>query len=317
MWSYERIVGQVIRPQRTLYNPALALPGPVFDLEGQAFCRDDFEVFSTKGHRMKCSHFRPLSSPHAALPCVIYCHGNCGNRTEACDIVEALLPLNFTVIAFDWVGCGLSEGDYITLGGQETDDLATLVNHVVMNLGVRQVALWGRSMGAATCLRYCGMAGRRVAAVAADSSYTSVPALLQHIGSRHLQYNVLTKAIFSMLKKSVKSRTGVDLTDVDVLAAVGSDGVPPAVFGFAQSDDLVPPEHTCQLHAKYMSPFKQLVPCEGEHNSNHCAFVAAAADFLVRAVKPPPVQHLIRYDSSSASSCSDSSGGVPQLAPGS
>eukprot|EP00959_Pyramimonas_sp_CCMP1952_P128715 2691729-Pyramimonas_sp.AAC.1 len=52
-----------------------------------------------------------------ALPCVIYCHGNSGNRTEALAVVKALLPLNFTVIAFDWGGCGLSGGDYITLGG--------------------------------------------------------------------------------------------------------------------------------------------------------------------------------------------------------
>ena len=44
MWSYDRIVGQVIRPERTLYDSNSALPGPVFDLEGQAFRRDDFEV---------------------------------------------------------------------------------------------------------------------------------------------------------------------------------------------------------------------------------------------------------------------------------
>jgi len=48
--------------------------------------------------------------PKEKLPCVIYCHGNCGCRLDAGHQLDLLLPYNITVIVFDFSGSGLSEG---------------------------------------------------------------------------------------------------------------------------------------------------------------------------------------------------------------
>ncbi len=45
------------------------------------------------------------------VPCVIYCHGNCGSRVDASDCLDLLLPQNISVFAFDFSGSGLSDGE--------------------------------------------------------------------------------------------------------------------------------------------------------------------------------------------------------------
>jgi dienelactone hydrolase len=51
-------------------------------------------------------------------------------------------------------GSGLSEGDWVTLGAREVDDLAVAVRHLRGTGAVSTIGLWGRSMGAVTALLY-------------------------------------------------------------------------------------------------------------------------------------------------------------------
>lgn len=39
-----------------------------------------------------------------------------GNRCEAVDVMAALLTKGVAVFTFDFLGCGQSDGDFITLG---------------------------------------------------------------------------------------------------------------------------------------------------------------------------------------------------------
>jgi alpha/beta superfamily hydrolase len=57
-------------------------------------------------------------------------HGNCSSRCEATGILKFLLPMNMTLFAFDFSGCGKSEGDYISLGWYEKDDLGAVVKYL-------------------------------------------------------------------------------------------------------------------------------------------------------------------------------------------
>ena len=59
------------------------------------------------------------------------------------------------MVAFDFSGCGLSDGDYISLGYYEIEDIRAVVEHVKKMENVTFIALWGRSMGAVTAIRYC------------------------------------------------------------------------------------------------------------------------------------------------------------------
>jgi pimeloyl-ACP methyl ester carboxylesterase len=64
-----------------------------------------------------------------------------------------LLPF-FNVASFDCSGSGLSEGNYVTLGYCEKEDLRSVIKHLKRDFGLRNFILWGRSMGAVTALLY-------------------------------------------------------------------------------------------------------------------------------------------------------------------
>ena len=50
---------------------------------------------------------------------VLFCHGNCGNKLNVFEILEMLLENNIVVIAMDFSGAGMSEGDVVTYGHNE------------------------------------------------------------------------------------------------------------------------------------------------------------------------------------------------------
>ena len=64
------------------------------------------------------------------LPVVVYCHGNSGSRMDSLEIVEFLLPKEFCCFIFDFIGSGLSEGEEITFGYYEQDDIKTIVKYL-------------------------------------------------------------------------------------------------------------------------------------------------------------------------------------------
>jgi len=73
---------------------------------------------------------------------------------EALGILPVLLPMNVTVFCFDFSGCGKSEGEYISLGYYEKEDLKVVIEHLRKSKKVSTIGLWGRSMGAVTSLMH-------------------------------------------------------------------------------------------------------------------------------------------------------------------
>ena len=56
------------------------------------------------------------------------------------------------MFAFDFSGSGRSDGEYVSLGFFEREDLKIVVDFLRASGKVSTIALWGRSMGAATSL---------------------------------------------------------------------------------------------------------------------------------------------------------------------
>lgn len=79
-------------------------------------------------------------------------HGNCSSRVESLPAVALLLPQNITVFCFDFSGCGKSQGEWVTLGYKEKDDLDIVIDYLRHTSKVGLLGLWGRSMGAVTSI---------------------------------------------------------------------------------------------------------------------------------------------------------------------
>lgn len=269
--GYDELWKAIIRPPREQYQ--LADLGPDrFIIEDRVFKRTDQEIKNPRGLKLQCSHFEPADEERVAeqLPCVIMLHGNCSSRMDALAAVPVLLPMNITVFCFDFSGCGLSEGEYISLGWYERDDLAAVVETLRNSGTTSYIGLWGRSMGAVTCLLHA----RRdpsIAGMVLDSPFASLSKLSEELGKQYSSLpNFILKGGMSIVRKSIKSRAKFDVKDVNPIDHVGEAFIP-ALFVVANDDTFIKPHHSEELYEAYNGD-KDLKRIEGDHNSSRPQF---------------------------------------------
>lgn len=107
-------------------------------------------------------------------------HGNSSSRLEALETLNYLLPSNITVFCFDFAGCGNSEGEYISLGWHERDDLEIIIEYLRRNRRVLTLGLWGRSMGAVTALLHADR-DPSIAGIVLDSPFSNMKLLVNEL----------------------------------------------------------------------------------------------------------------------------------------
>lgn len=83
---------------------------------------------------------------------IIFCHGVTSNRWSLFYCLHLALQLGYQVITYDARNHGLSEKSYTSLGQVEASDLQDVIKYVKKKYQPEKVALYGFSMGAATCL---------------------------------------------------------------------------------------------------------------------------------------------------------------------
>ncbi|CAA0834780.1 alpha/beta-Hydrolases superfamily protein [Striga hermonthica] len=177
----EQLINFIIRPPRAEYNPKNDLLDEEFMLKGKWYQRKDLEVVNSRGDKLQCSHYMPIVRPNGnPLPCVVYCHGNSGCRTEASEAAIILLPSNITVFTLDFSGSGISGGEHVTLGWNEKDDLKAVVNYLRADGNISLIGLWGRSMGAVTSLMY-GAEDPSIAGMVLDSPFSDLVDLMMEL----------------------------------------------------------------------------------------------------------------------------------------
>jgi hypothetical protein len=61
-----------------------------------------FQIMNTRKQTLHCTHWIPTGVDAYAV--VVYCHGNCGSRTDAEQLMDYLLPSDISLFAFDFSG---------------------------------------------------------------------------------------------------------------------------------------------------------------------------------------------------------------------
>jgi alpha/beta superfamily hydrolase len=77
-------------------------------------------------------------------------------------VLPLTMSLGMTLFALDFGGAGLSNGEHISLGWWEREDLAAVIAHLRTLESVSTIALWGRSMGAVTALLHADRGQKRL-----------------------------------------------------------------------------------------------------------------------------------------------------------
>ncbi|KAG2551769.1 hypothetical protein PVAP13_9KG452800 [Panicum virgatum] len=222
-----------------------------------------------------------------ALPCVIYCHGNSGCRADASEAAIILLPSNITVFTLDFSGSGLSEGEHVTLGWNEKEDLKAVVNYLRTDGNVSCIALWGRSMGAVTSLMY-GAEDPSIAGMVLDSPFSNLVDLMMELVDTY-KYPLpkfTVKLAIQHMRKIVKRKANFDIMDLDTIQVAKRCFVP-ALFGHATEDDFILPHHSDKIYESYMGD-KNIIKFDGDHNSPRPQFYFDSITIFFHNVLNPP-----------------------------
>ena len=259
----ELITEKLVRPRRCRYS--LSDLGPVsFRIHGVIASREDFALQNSRGLRLECSWYRPVHN--TPVPCVVYCHGNCGSRLDAADVVGTLLPLGISVLALDFAGSGLSEGEFVSMGHYEKEDIGVVVTFLRLQSRVKTITLWGRSMGAAAAALYASE-DRNIAFLVLDSPFTSLTELIKEQSNR-LKWlpTGLSSSLVRQARKLIAKTVHFDIDAVSPMLAVRKCCAPCA-FIHATDDVLISVNHSLRLLSLYPNQSKGLHKVPGGHNS--------------------------------------------------
>lgn len=251
--GYNELVNAIIRPPRCQYE--INQLGPrVFDLCGKQFERIDFTLVNPRGLKLVCSHWIPKARVNPILPCVVYMHGNSSARLEALSIIQQVLSLGITLLSFDFSGSGMSDGEFVSLGYFEREDLKCVIEYLRDTGTTSTIALWGRSMGAATALLH-GERDPSIAGMVIDSAFASLEILAEEMVDKGRSQGLFAPGfIVSMairfIRSTVLKKAQFDIKLLSPVSHANSCYIP-ALFIAANGDGFIMPSHSKKIYDVY------------------------------------------------------------------
>lgn len=209
---YRSVLNAVIRPKRCKYATC-DLGAKKFVLRGCPYLRQDFQLQSSRGEHLECSHYRPEHAGETARPCVIFLHGCSSSRLEAVKVLPFLLPKNLDAFSFDFAGSGISGGEYVSFGLNEEKDLGAVIRHLRKSGLVTSIALWGRSMGAAAAILRASK-DKCLAACVLDSSFADLRTLAGDFAKESFIPQFAINLGIGSLRRDVQRNAGFDLDKI-------------------------------------------------------------------------------------------------------
>ena len=241
-----------------------------FKMYEKSYHRKDYEITSSEKHKLKCSFIEPTQKYRSSkiMPLVIYLHGNSSSRVDGYYVSHYLLRRGINVFLFDFAGCGKSEGEFISLGYHESNDIKIIIDYITNNIeGVGNIGLWGRSMGAATTMIYAHR-DKRVKAICMDSPFADFEKLARELTLQQISLpGFLISIALSIIATTVKSKNGLDIYKLKPIEHAKKTKIP-AFFIHAKNDELINVQHSEDLFKEYVGKKKFIIKLEtGGHNS--------------------------------------------------
>ena len=265
--SYDDLWKAIIRPGRDIYEQSELGPFK-FEISNKCYKRTDFELINNRGLKIMCSFWEPFDEEREKiiLPCVIYLHGNSSSRCEAYAEVKYLLPKNICLFSFDFCGCGKSEGDYISLGYYEKDDVKCIIEYLQKSKKVGKIALWGRSMGAVTAIMYASEHPEDISALVLDSGFYSLKKLIYELVKSKVNLpDFLIEQVLKKVKETIKEKAGFQLEHLETFL-YAKNCKTPAFFCHGEDDNFVNQDHCKNLFNDYQGE-KKIKIVKGKHNT--------------------------------------------------
>lgn len=264
----------LIAPHRTNYS--LDDLGPkLTSFASNDALREDFKITNKRGCSLAVSLFFPIQKGSKVTgltrtlnrPCVIYCHSQQGCRVEGVFLLEFCIENGIGLCLFDFAGCGKSQGDFVTLGWHEADDVGQLVDLLTTSYRATQIVLWGRSMGAVAAIMYAERNSMFLSAMVLDSPFSDISDMVEDVASDRLKVpKFVAQLALKLMSSQIESRVHFDILKLKPAAFARSCSVP-CVFVIGKHDRLVFPKRALEIFEAYLSRQKTLVYSNGDHSS--------------------------------------------------
>lgn len=217
--------------------------------------------------------------------------GNSSARLEGIPQLTTVLSLGATLLSFDFSGSGQSEGEYVSLGAFEKDDLKAVIEFLREEGLTSSIALWGRSMGAATSLLH-GERDPSIAGMILDSAFSDLQTLAEEIVDKGRKTGLFVPGFvvyiaIRFIRSSVMKVARFDIKTLSPIKHAHKCFIP-ALFVAGEGDQFVPPHHSKKIYEKYAGD-KNLIVVDGDHNTTRPKFLYDSVSiFLTTVLQIPP-----------------------------
>ena len=257
------VIGYIVRPPRGRYNDS-HLSSSIKLPNGDTIYRQPI-ILSNSRNQTIIGSFYPSSCLSPGNPCVVYLHGNASNQIEGTYLLQYLNDLGISLCCFDASGSGNSDGEYISLGYFERNDLNSVINFIRKEKKVENIVLWGRSMGAAIAPWYAGEHSD-ICGIVCDSPYCSLTDIAKDLVYGNWFLSLLLKFAIPYVNWSLKKQYGFKIDDVNPISTVKKAKCP-ALFIHSYSDTFINIRESRELYQAYGGAEKYLLTVPGNHNS--------------------------------------------------
>ena len=161
-----------------------------------------------------------------------------GYPADKGDILPALsfLHKNYNLLLFDFRYLGESEGKYSTAGANEVRDLLAAIQFLKTK-GIKEVGVWGFSMGGAVALMSIKKAPE-IKAVVSEASYASLALMALEL----FRIPVLKYPLAYLVGLWAKIFLGIDLREISPVKAVQNTTIPLLLI-HSSTDAVIPFSH--------------------------------------------------------------------------
>jgi pimeloyl-ACP methyl ester carboxylesterase len=185
----------------------------------------------------------PAENP---LGTVIMCHGQEGSMDGDTRQMVPLHDARFNVFMFDFRAHGRSEGNCVSMGMYEKEDLLGALDILAERKGVERVGVLGFSMGAAVALITAALS-ERIGAVVADSSFGRLKSTLTGWGVQKGIPSPIARQFAAWVLMAASIRTEGRMDQTDPIRWTVHIGPRPILFIHGADDPFVPMEEVNRM----------------------------------------------------------------------
>ena len=247
--------------------------------EGLAY--EDVTVTNRHGQSLR-GWFVPAPGRRGRAPAVAYGHGNAADRRHWLEVAWPVAREGIAQLFLDFSGRGESEGEVITLGAREADDLDAALDWLAARRDVDggRLALAGRSMGAAAAV-LCASRRPDVRGLVIDGAYAELDEVVDRLlSARYVPPPLVRPALFAVAGWRADFRPA-ELRPAEAIRRVRV----PVLIVHGEDDELVPVEHALRLERAAAGPATVVrLPGVGHNGARGPDHASRVARFLASAL---------------------------------